>query len=695
MGTTSGYDGLKINFSSLTAGQLAVQFIPDDIGTAGLPLNDAGTEIFDRQTTGYWRLTAIGSLASTSFDVNLNYLGFTGVDANSRIMKRTDGGTLALDGTHGAVISPEITRTGMNGISTTTTDLALGKPSLRIITHPSDNTGCNSVFNVVVSGKAPLTYQWQEDNGSGFADITNGGVYSGATTSTLTITGAPMLMNGYKYRCYITDALGYTATSNSATLTVTVVTFGYSYSTEITLDPASGSSTLYDFPALISITASPDRDRLRTTVNGGNVSNINGYDIIFTDQSGSKLDHQLEDYDAATGRYIAWVRIPVLSNSSPTTIKMLYGNNSVTTDPSVKSVWTSNYKGIWHLNGADYTDATINGNDGTASVTVADVSGKIAGGKDFNGVNSYIITPTNGLASNDNNQTISIWGYYSVSPSGNRNFITFQNADSSSAIQLGFRGGNTVAWKWGGVELVNGGPAPSINTWHYYVYTFDGSTSRLYIDGTEADNSTVAPQTAMPDEGNIGRYDDGEYIDANLDEPRFSMSIKSAGWILTEYNNQNNPAGFITLAAETSNNLLASVGACSTTFTLDQGYPSGGTYSGPGVSGTNFNASSAGVGTHEISYLYTDIYGCSNTINKNIIVTAVPSAPTAADLECCYLNVADLEATGINLRWYTDAGLTSLAGTGNPFPTGKTTSGVYTYYVTQSLNECESVRHYS
>lgn len=33
---------------------------------------------------------------------------------------------------------------------------------------------------------APLTYQWQVDDGggSGFTDITNGGVYSGATTTT-------------------------------------------------------------------------------------------------------------------------------------------------------------------------------------------------------------------------------------------------------------------------------------------------------------------------------------------------------------------------------------------------------------------------------------------------------------------------------------------------------------------------------
>ena len=41
------------------------------------------------------------------------------------------------------------------------------------------------------------------------------------------------------------------------------------------------------------------------------------------------------------------------------------------------------------------------------------------------------------------------------------------------------------------------------------------------------------------------------------------------------------------------------------------GSPSGGTYSGPGMTGSTFNPSNAGVGTHTISYSYTDGNGCS------------------------------------------------------------------------------------
>jgi hypothetical protein len=47
------------------------------------------------------------------------------------------------------------------------------------------------------------TYQWQQDAGSGFVNMTNAGPFSGVTTATLTITGVSATMNGNHYRCLI------------------------------------------------------------------------------------------------------------------------------------------------------------------------------------------------------------------------------------------------------------------------------------------------------------------------------------------------------------------------------------------------------------------------------------------------------------------------------------------------------------
>ena len=56
-------------------------------------------------------------------------------------------------------------------------------------------------------------------------------------------------------------------------------------------------------------------------------------------------------------------------------------------------------------------------------------------------------------------------------------------------------------------------------------------------------------------------------------------------------------------------------------FTLPAGSPSGGTFSGPGVNGTNFNPANAGVGTHTIIYSVTQ-NGCTGSSNSSITVDA-------------------------------------------------------------------------
>lgn len=61
-----------------------------------------------------------------------------------------------------------------------------------------------------------------------------------------------------------------------------------------------------------------------------------------------------------------------------------------------------------------------------------------------------------------------------------------------------------------------------------------------------------------------------------------------------------------------------------TSFLLTGGNPAGGTFSGPGVSGGMFTPSSAGVGSHNITYTYTDLQGCVNSASQTIQVLALP-----------------------------------------------------------------------
>lgn len=91
-----------------------------------------------------------------------------------------------------------------------------------ISSSPASQTICagsNTSFTVSASGTG-ISYQWQVNTGTGYANITNGGVYSGANSSTLTITGSSTGMSGYQYQCVITGTCTPAATSAAATLTV-------------------------------------------------------------------------------------------------------------------------------------------------------------------------------------------------------------------------------------------------------------------------------------------------------------------------------------------------------------------------------------------------------------------------------------------------------------------------------------------
>ncbi|HIF82235.1 MAG TPA: hypothetical protein EYQ05_17075, partial [Gammaproteobacteria bacterium] len=80
------------------------------------------------------------------------------------------------------------------------------------------------------------------------------------------------------------------------------------------------------------------------------------------------------------------------------------------------------------------------------------------------------------------------------------------------------------------------------------------------------------------------------------------------------------------------------------------------------------------------------------TTDVVVTITSLPSAPTAGN-DSAYCDgeaLVDLFAAGIGgtLNWYSDAGLTSLIGTGNNL-TPSATIGTVIYYVTETLSGCE------
>src|SRR6185436_13675532 len=104
--------------------------------------------------------------------------------------------------------------------------------------------------------------------------------------------------------------------------------------------------------------------------------------------------------------------------------------------------------------------------------------------------------------------------------------------------------------------------------------------------------------------------------------------------VVTNSNNCSNTSVATTITVNplptvSFSGLAASYNVAAAAATLT-GSPSGGTFSGPGISGNTFTPSVAGVGgPYTITYSYTDANGCSNSSSQQTTVTncAAPSQP--------------------------------------------------------------------
>jgi len=105
-------------------------------------------------------------------------------------------------------------------------DTILKDVKISYVTHPASQTlaaGAPGTFTVSVASVpagATITYQWQANTGAGYSNLTNAGVYTGATAATLNISDVTGL-TGVQYRALALSAGANTITSKVAVLTVT------------------------------------------------------------------------------------------------------------------------------------------------------------------------------------------------------------------------------------------------------------------------------------------------------------------------------------------------------------------------------------------------------------------------------------------------------------------------------------------
>jgi fibronectin-binding autotransporter adhesin len=192
---------------------------------------------------------------------------------------------------------------------------------------------------------------------------------------------------------------------------------------------------------------------------------------------------------------------------------------------------TSGLVGYWKLDensGSNAADSSGNGNAGTWNSSGVSRTNAVPGTITFtdpravtlDGSTGYVTLGVNNFPANDAPQSISLW--FKGQPNGNNeNFFVMANPVSGSAVQIGYRGNSLIVWNWGGTTLVNT-TAPNDTNWHQVVYTFDGATDKLYLDGTLSASVTGTPhQTGTPTAGYLGTYTpNNEMFAGSLDDVR-------------------------------------------------------------------------------------------------------------------------------------------------------------------------------
>jgi len=85
-------------------------------------------------------------------------------------------------------------------------DLYIGCVDTIIQQQPQSNTFFTvpgTAHFTTAHSDSTATYQWQQNNGTGWTNLSDLGIYSGTTTDSLVLTGITSSLNGFGYRCII------------------------------------------------------------------------------------------------------------------------------------------------------------------------------------------------------------------------------------------------------------------------------------------------------------------------------------------------------------------------------------------------------------------------------------------------------------------------------------------------------------
>ncbi len=308
--------------------------------------------------------------------------------------------------------------------------------------------------------------------------------------------------------------------------------------------------------------------------------------------------------------------------------------------------------------GSDFSVCVGGGNKALTSGTPSGGawSGPGVSGSTFNpviaGVGTSVLTYTysDGTCSNSSNVNVTVLSSPTVDAGSD--LVTCSNSGL-----LTLSGGSPTGGTWSGTAVSSGQFDPSIGAGTYtitYSYT-NGSnctstdTRSITVNAkpTVSAGNNFAACVNSADIDLVGSPSGGTWSGTGIVGPtKFSPSTAGAGTFTLSYTytNSNSCTATSTLTATVNSVSTFSIGSDQTfcnnsgTYNLNNDLQlqyQGGTWSGNGISGINFNPSNVTAGAYTITYKFTNASGCQSTYTKQFTVVAGPSVSAGSTLDIC------------------------------------------------------------
>jgi hypothetical protein len=316
----------------------------------------------------------------------------------------------------------------------------------------------------------------------------------------------------------------------------------------LTIPAGTVAEDVQELPVLIARPADPD-----LVARAGS----DGSQLRFVLDTGEAVPFELEQFDAATGGYVAWVRVPQVSATADTVLQLCFDDPGQVAASSGPAVFGDQFEVVFHFSSrvGFLTNSAGAMLDGERNPTALQEAGPIGQVLRYGADTTEVpLTGSEGLLSGWDRFTVSFWAYADYATDADWEAVErwFMSKQGAFDIVRAYRKPDMPAGTGrfqadvslsAGIRFEN--VAVERNRWQLITFSYDGSFYRGYV------GSTLGFETAVPDQQlaessipfELGRF--GSAASGMLDELRISKRGPSPAWLQAAATSQLAPDTFV------------------------------------------------------------------------------------------------------------------------------------------------------